>query len=38
MFLHYLATGNMPPVPALRSGWYLRSLTERYVSDGDLKT
>ena len=38
IFLQYLSAGEMPRRPAIRSGWYLRSLTERYVSDDEVKT
>ena len=37
MLVHYLSTGEMPSRPALKTGWYLRSLTERYVPDEQLK-
>lgn len=37
LLIRYLSTGKMPTRPALRTGWYLRSLTERYIPDDQLK-
>lgn len=37
MLVRHLSTGEVPERPALKTGWYLRSLTERYVSDEQLK-
>lgn len=36
MLIRYHLTGVSPDSPAIRSGWYLRSLTEQYVADGEL--
>lgn len=30
-------TGKAPARPTIRPGWYLRSLTEQYVADGDIR-
>lgn len=37
MLLRFLGHGEVPVRPVLRPGWYLRSLTERFVPDGQLK-
>ena len=37
IFLDYLILGQRPPRNVIRSGWYLRSLTERYVQRGEIK-
>jgi len=37
LFLHHLCYGIEPQRPAIKSGWYLRSLTEQYISEGQLK-
>ena len=36
-FLRYLVAGVEPSPCTLRAGWYLRSLSERYVSEDQLK-
>lgn len=38
MYLRYLAVGEMPTRPTIRIGWYLRSLTERYVPGAEVKS
>lgn len=35
--IKYLITGIKPRRPDIKPGWYLRSLTEQYVPDGQLK-
>jgi carbamoyl-phosphate synthase large subunit len=37
IMLQYLALGVEPERPAIRSGWYLRSLTEQYIMEDRLK-
>jgi carbamoyl-phosphate synthase large subunit len=37
ILLRYLTSGVEPERPTIRTGWYLRSLTERYVPDGRLQ-
>ena len=37
MLIKHLLTGEAPTPPVIRQGWYLRSLTEQYVSDENLK-
>jgi carbamoyl-phosphate synthase large subunit len=37
MLIQYLSTGEVPAVPPLRPGYYLRSLTETYVAPEGLK-
>lgn len=37
IMLRFLALGERPGAVAVRAGWYLRSLTETFVSDGQLK-
>ncbi len=36
-FLCYETTGAVDPVPTLREGWYLRSFTERFVPEPEVK-
>lgn len=36
MLIRYHVTGQLPQSPPIRSGWYLRSLNERFVDQGDL--
>ena len=36
LLLRYLSSGNEPQRPSIKSGWYLRSLTEVVVPDGEL--
>lgn len=35
--IQYLEDGNIPARPLIKRGWYLRSLTEQYVSSEELK-
>ncbi len=35
--IKYLISGVTPPRPNIKSGWYLRSLTEQYISSEELK-
>lgn len=37
IMLAYLRDGRVAPMPEIRSGWYLRSLTEQFVSDQALQ-
>lgn len=37
MLVRHLSTGEVPARPILKRGWYLRSLSERYVPDEELK-
>ena len=37
VLLRYLASGGEPERPAIQPGWYLRSLTEQYVSEDRLR-
>ncbi len=37
ILLRFMAYGERPQPPRIRAGWYLRSLTEIYVSDTDVK-
>lgn len=37
VLVRHLSTGEVPARPTLKTGWYLRSLTERYVPDDQLK-
>ncbi len=37
MMLNFLIAGKLPTPTTIRSGWYLRSLTETYVPDAQLK-
>lgn len=37
MLLHYLATGEIQALKDIKPGWYLRSLTETYVPNGEIK-
>jgi carbamoyl-phosphate synthase large subunit len=37
LLLRYLSTGDLPRLPIITPGWYLRSLTEQYVSGSQLK-
>lgn len=37
MLLSYLTSGEMPSPCSIRSGWYLRSLTETYVAQEHMK-
>ncbi len=37
MLLSYLITGELPASNVIKSGWYLRSLTETFVAKEDLK-
>jgi carbamoyl-phosphate synthase large subunit len=37
MMLRFLIAGDVPASPTIRPGWYLRSLTETYVRDEQLK-
>jgi carbamoyl-phosphate synthase large subunit len=36
MLIGYHISGRLPPSPRIRVGWYLRSLTERFVDQGEL--
>ncbi|MGV2099612.1 ATP-grasp domain-containing protein [Rhizobium sp. 21-4511-3d] len=38
VFIRFTRDGEYPKLPPIRYGWYLRSLTERFVSDTQLKT
>jgi carbamoyl-phosphate synthase large subunit len=37
LLIRFLNLGEFPGRPVIRPGWYLRSLTEQYVSEGQLK-
>jgi carbamoyl-phosphate synthase large subunit len=37
LLVRYLSDGELPARPTIRAGWYLRSLTECYVPDEQLK-
>ena len=37
MFLDYLINAQIPLLSSIKTGWYLRSLTENYVSKEDIK-
>lgn len=37
ILIQYLNSGELPAGPTIRSGWYLRSLTEQFVAEGELK-
>lgn len=37
ILIEYLAHERIPTKPEITPGWYLRSLTERFVADGELK-
>lgn len=37
MLIRYHLTGERPEAPVIRPGWYLRSLTEQFVDEGDVK-
>jgi len=37
ILIKYLCNGTLPQMPRIKSGWYLRSLTEQYVPDEKLK-
>ena len=37
MFIDYLSSGLPPQKPVIRNGWYLRSLTETFVAEDQLK-
>ena len=37
IMLRFMAFGEMPRQPVIRPGWYLRSLTETYVPDDNLR-
>lgn len=37
ILLGYLISGELPPSRSIKPGWYLRSLTENYVSAEDVK-
>jgi carbamoyl-phosphate synthase large subunit len=37
MFLGYLVRGETPTVAPVRFGWYLRSLSESFVSEDGLR-
>ncbi len=36
IFIQYLTTGKIPFIPPLKIGWYLRSLTECYISPNEV--
>lgn len=36
ILVRFLSTGELPEPPMLKVGWYLRSLTERYIPEGRL--
>jgi carbamoyl-phosphate synthase large subunit len=38
MFLHFLQSGQKTQPGSIREGWYLRSLTERFVSPEEIKS
>ena len=37
IYLQYLATGRLEPLPSVKAGYYLRSLSETYVSRDELR-
>lgn len=37
LFLRHLLWQEAPPVPSIKTGWYLRSLAETYVQEAQLK-
>ena len=37
ILIKYLLNGSLPNMPSIKSGWYLRSLTEQYIPDERLK-
>ena len=37
MLIRYHLTGTRPQAPVIRTGWYLRSLTEQFVDGGKLR-
>lgn len=38
MLIQHALSGSVPTMPQVRSGWYLRSLTEQFVPEGKVKT
>lgn len=36
ILIRHVKHGEMPATPSIRHGWYLRSLTERFVGDGEI--
>lgn len=37
IFIRYMCDAELPTMLAIRHGWYLRSLTERFVDDRDIR-
>ena len=38
MYLQYVLKGIVPNKPVIKAGWYLRSLTERFIPQEDIKS
>ena len=37
MLISYLISGDFPVIKAIKPGWYLRSLSEKYIAKADMK-